>query len=249
MVYFGAAVSHSALLGVAVGFLLGVSLSLGVLVLCLSLGIGLALVERQRLLPIDTVLGVLAHVTLAAGLILIAFLEQLRIDLMGYLFGDILAIGAADLAVILGVLVIGLTILVWQWDDLLSLTVNEELAIIEGVHAGRVRLTFVLLLAAVIATGMKVVGMLLVLALLVIPAAAARALSTTAEGMAVGAAGIGAASVVVGLFGSLQWDIPSGPGIVIVATVAFALALVLRRVGLALRRGGPRGGSISVGKG
>jgi zinc transport system permease protein len=225
MVYFGAALAHSTLLGVSLAFVLNIDPTLGILAVCLCLSFSLVALERQHLWPSDTVLGVLAHATLALGLLVIAFVKALRVDLMGYLFGDILAIGNADLVYIFALALIGLATLALVWRPLLSMTVDEELAAIEGVPVIRVHLIFVTLLAVLIAVAMKVVGMLLILALLIIPAAAARRLSKSPEQMAIIAAVLGEGSVVLGLFGSLKWDLPSGPLIVVVA-MGFFIALL-----------------------
>jgi zinc transport system permease protein len=133
MVYFGAALAHSALLGVALGFLLGVDLSAGIFALCVLLALLFVLLERQHWLPTDTLLGVLAHVALAAGLIAVAFLTDLRVDLMGYLFGDILAVTIGDLAAIGALTLMTLAGMAFIWRALLSITVNEDLAAVEGV--------------------------------------------------------------------------------------------------------------------
>jgi len=227
MVYFGAALAHSTLFGVALAFVLGINPTLGILAVCLCLGYALVLLERQHLWPSDTLLGVLAHAALAMGLLLIAFVQALRVDLMGYLFGDILAISNQDIVYIYALAVIGLITLAFIWRGLLSMTVDEELASTEGVAVVRVHLCFVLLLSVLIAVAMKLVGMLLILALLIIPAAAARRLAATPEQMALLAVVIGEISVVAGLFGSLKWDLPSGPLIVVVAMLCFIVALVL----------------------
>ena len=142
--------------------------------MCLLLAGCLVSFERQRLVPSDTLLGVLAHAAFAAGLIVIAFMEQVRVDLLGYLFGDILSVSAVDLWFIFSSAAVAIAVLAWQWRNLLAVTVDEELAAVEGVPVERVRILLVLLLAVVIAVGMKIVGMLLVLALVIIPAAAAR---------------------------------------------------------------------------
>lgn len=226
MVYFGAALAHSTLLGVALAFVLDINPTLGILAVCLCLGFALVALERQHLWPSDTLLGVLAHATLALGLLVIAFVKALRVDLMGYLFGDILAIGNTDLIYIFALAVIGLATLAMIWRPLLSMTVDEELAAIEGVPVVRVHLVFVSLLAVLIAVAMKVVGMLLILALLIIPAAAARRLSKSPEQMALIAVALGEISVVLGLFGSLKLDLPSGPLIVVVA-MGFFIAVVM----------------------
>lgn len=224
MAYFGAALSHSALLGVAMGFLLGMNLTLAILLFCLALAMMLLLLERQHMLASDTLLGILAHGSLALGLVVVAFLRGLRIDLMGYLFGDVLAIGPSDLALIGALVVAGGLLLTLIWRPLLAVTVNEDLAAVEGMPVVSVRVVYVLLVASIIAVGMKVVGILLVISLLIIPAAAARRFASTPEQMAIGAAGIGVVSVVLGLAGSYQADVPSGPSIVVVAVIVFALS-------------------------
>jgi zinc transport system permease protein len=229
MVYFGAALAHSALLGVALGFLLGIDPVLGILALCLCLAVLLVALERRQLLPVDTLLGVLAHLSLAAGLVIISLMEQLRIDLMGYLFGDVLAVSAADVALIYAMLVVVLASLAALWRSLLAITVDEDIAAVEGVKVLGVRLAFVLLVAAVVAIGMKIVGMLLILSLLIIPAAAARRLSRSPEEMAVAAAMLSVAAVLLGLFGSLHWDLPSGPLIVLMAALFFVVSLLVPR--------------------
>lgn len=229
MAFFGAALSHSALLGVALGFLLGINLTLGIALFCLLLATLLLLLERQRFLASDTLLGILAHGTLAVGLVTIAFMENLRIDLMAYLFGDVLAVDIEDLYLIYGLAIVTAVALFFVWRPLLSITVEEDIAAVEGVPVTRVRLVFVLLIATLVAVGMKVVGMLLIISLLIIPAAAARRLSKTPEQMAVIAVVMGALSVVLGLFGSLQWDIPSGPAIVAVAALIFGVIIAWPR--------------------
>nr|VFJ58216.1 MAG: zinc transport system permease protein [Candidatus Kentron sp. FM]VFJ58575.1 MAG: zinc transport system permease protein [Candidatus Kentron sp. FM]VFK11560.1 MAG: zinc transport system permease protein [Candidatus Kentron sp. FM] len=230
MAYFGAALSHSALLGVALGFLAGVSTDVGILVFCLIFAGLLSLLERQRLLASDTLLGILAHGSLALGLIALASMEALRIDLNAYLFGDVLAITRRDLYLIYALAILVLGVLLAIWRPLLSATVQEDLAAVEGVPVERVRLMFVLLMACVIAIGMKVVGVLLIVSLLIIPPAAARYLAATPERMAIIAALLGGGAAVGGLAASLRWDIPTGPAIVVVAALLFVLVAVIRSV-------------------
>ena len=229
MVYFGAALAHSALLGVALGFLLGIDLTAGIVALCVLLALAFAALERRHMLPTDTLLGVLAHVALAAGLVAVAFLGSLRVGLMGYLFGDILAVTATDLVVILALAVVTLAGTALLWRSLLSITVDEDLAAVEGVPVTGVRLGFVLMVAGVVAVGMKIVGMLLILSLIIIPAAAARRLSSTPEQMVAYAMLLGVLSVVVGLYASLVWDLPAGPLVVVTAALAFVVIQVLPR--------------------
>jgi zinc transport system permease protein len=180
----------------------------------------------------DTLLGVLAHSALAFGLVAVSFLSGVRIDLMAYLFGDILAVSRAifgDLG--RRGLVVGL--IAWRWSALLTATLNEELAYASGLDPRREQLILTLALAITVAVAIKVVGVLLIAAMLIIPAAAARNLARTPEAMAAIAAVIGAVSVVAGLRG-VPVRHAGGPSIVCVAAVLFAVFSLLR---LPLTRG------------
>jgi zinc transport system permease protein len=150
---------------------------------------------------------------------------------MGFLFGDILAVGWRDVALIWagGLVVLGALALLWR--PLLAITVHEELAQVEGVPVARVRLALTLLLAVVVALAMKVVGILLITSLLIIPAAAARRFSRTPEAMAALAALAGGLAVTGGLAGSLSFDTPAGPSVVVAAALIFALTGLVPRTG------------------
>jgi zinc transport system permease protein len=165
---------------------------------------------------------VLAHSALAFGLVAVSFLSGIRIDLMAYLFGDILAVSRMDIGVIWAgaALVVGLV--GWRWSALLTATLNEDLAHASGIDPKREQLVLTLALAITVAVAIKVVGVLLIAAMLIIPAAAARPMSRTPEGMALVAAGIGSVSVLVGLRGAYILDTPAGPSIVCVAALIFA---------------------------
>ncbi|MEO3387051.1 metal ABC transporter permease [Mesorhizobium sp. CAU 1741] len=226
MAYFGDTMAHSALLGVALAFLFEINLTIGVFVVATLASLALLALQRRGALSTDALLGILSHSTLALGLVMIAFMTWVRVDLMGFLFGDILAVSRLDIAIIWagGVLVIG--VLAVFWSSLLAATVNEELAQAEGMAPARSRLVFMLLMALVIAIAMKLVGVLLITALMIIPAATARRFATTPEQMAVLASVLGALAVVAGLFGSLEFDTPSGPSIVVAALGLFLVSLL-----------------------
>ena len=222
MAYFGAALSHAALLGVVLGIFLNIDMTFSVMAVCTLIALLLIGVERQKLIATDTALGVMAHSSLALGVLLVAvLLETVRVDLLGYLFGDILALRTIDLWVIYGALALSLTVLAMIWQPLLRATIHEEMAAIEGVPVMAVRAVFTVLVALVIAIGMKVVGILLIVSLLILPPAAARRMARTPVQMAVGASVIGVVSVALGLAASVYFDAPAGPAIVVVATIIF----------------------------
>ena len=225
MAYFGDSLAHNALLGVALGLLLGIDLSLGVIAGSVLLAAFLLAMQQQKQIASDTLLGLMAHSGLALGLVVLSFFETLRVDLLSYLFGDILAVSATDLVWVYASAFLGLIALAAIWRPLLAITVHEDLARAEGVAVWPTRLAFVLLIAVVIAIAMKVVGILLITALLIIPAATARRFARTPEQMAATAVVVGALAIAGGLAGSVAWDTPSGPSIVVAAFLAFVVSL------------------------
>jgi len=231
LAYFGDSLSHSALLGIAIGILAGIDATLPLLAVCLGVAALIVWLRGQRRFSSDTLLGIFAHAALSLGLVAVSLVEGLRMDLMAWLFGDILAVDGSDLWFILVGSAMVLAALAALWTPLLRLTLDEDLARVEGVSVTRVNLAFMLLMAMVVALAMKLVGVLLITALLIIPAATARYLARTPEGMALAAMFLGLISVSLGLAGSLQWDTPTGPTIVVAASLLFLMVslLMLRR--------------------
>ncbi len=229
MAYFGATLSHAALLGVALGLLLGIDPVIGVALLCFAVVPALYLLERTTNLSTDAQLGILAHGTLAVGLVLFGFMTWVRIDLNSYLFGDILAVTQREIVYIWagGAIVLGLLAMIWR--ALLAATANPEIATAEGLAPERTGLIFMFLVAATIAIAMKVAGVLLIVSFLIIPPATARAFANSPEQMAVWAATAGVAAVVLGLNASALWDTPSGPSIVVAALILFIASLLALR--------------------
>jgi zinc transport system permease protein len=226
LAYFGDTLSHSALLGVAMALLLETNVTIAVFIVSVVASLLLLLLQRRAALSSDALLGLLAHSTLAVGLVVLAFMTWVRVDLMGFLFGDILAVTKMDLAVIWGGGAAVLALLGYIWRPLFAATVNHDLATAEGMRPDLMNIIFMILVAAVIAVSMKLVGVLLITALLIIPAATARRFSVSPEQMAVIAALVGMASVWIGLEGSLQWDTPAGPSIVVAALICFVLSIL-----------------------
>ncbi|RWR10174.1 iron chelate uptake ABC transporter family permease subunit [Paenirhodobacter populi] len=227
MAYFGDATAHAAILGVALSFGLGMPLYAGTLLVALTMAVAVTRLSNRGQ-SMDTVLGVIAHSALAFGLVAASFIPGLRVDLSTFLFGDILAVGRGDVAVIWGGSALVLGLLLWRWQRLLTATVNEELAQASGIEPERERLVLTLALALTVAVAIKIVGALLIAALLIVPAAAARRLARSPEGMALWAVVMGSLSVLLGLWASLTWDTPGGPSIVAASAVLFALSCLLR---------------------
>jgi len=236
MAYLGDSLAHGALLGVALGLALGIDLTIGIVAVCVALVAMLLLLQRQRRLAGDTLLVILAHGALSLGLVAVSFVHGARLDLMAYLFGDILAVSQIDLIWIYGGGLLILIVITFFWRPLLAITVHEELARAEGARVTLVSIVFMLLIALSVALAMKIVGVLLIASLLVIPAAAARRLAQTPEQMAGLASMAGCLAVIGGLFGSLEWDTPSGPSIVVAALGVFLLSLIIAGPLLFVRR-------------
>ena len=233
MAFFGDALAHAGLLGVAGALLLGATgagaTGLGVFLIALLAGAVLYALEGRAGLTGDTVLGILAHGALAAAIVALAAVPGVRVDVEALLFGDILTVNWSDVALVwLGGAAI-LVALSRSWNALLALTVSPEVAEAERPGVDRARLTFIAMIAGVVALAVKLVGALLVTALLIVPAATARRFAASPETMAVLAALVGVLAVLGGLAMSLTADTPAGPSIVVVATMLFALSLAVRR--------------------
>lgn len=223
MAYFGDATSHAAILGVSLALALSVPVFAGTLLVSLLVAFGVAHLSGRGY-GADMVLGVAAHAALALGLVAASLLPGPRLNLEAYLFGDILAVSHSDLAVIWGGGALVAALIGWRWQALLTATVSPDLAAASGLNPERERVVLMLALGLVVAVALKVVGALLIGALLIIPAAAARPLSTTPEGMLAGTAAVGVLSALGGLWAAWTFDTPAGPSVVCAAAVLFAVA-------------------------
>lgn len=223
MAYFGDALAHSALLGTSLAIMFDISPLLGVMLVGVVLSYLLIRLQAKKDLSSDAILGILSHGALATGLVILAILQSQgqRVDLMSYLFGDILSVSWQYLAWLALICLLVLALIARLWQSMLAIAVHEELARSEGIAVDRVRLIFMLLMAVVVAVAMKIVGIILITALLIVPAASARRFAKSPEVMAGLAILFGAFSVLGGLFASMQWDTPAGPSIVLSSVLLF----------------------------
>lgn len=227
MAYFGDATAHAAILGVALALAFNISIIAGVLAVALAMALTVSTLDGRGL-AMDTMLGVMAHSSLAIGLVAVSLTDGVRVDLMSYLFGDILAVNRFDVGLIwIGALLV-LGLLVWRWQALLTATLNPDLAASCGISPMREQVVLSVALALVVASAIKVVGVLLIVALLLIPAAAARPFARSPEAMAIIALVVGAFSIVGGIGAAYQFDTPTGPTIVGTAAIIFALTTTVR---------------------
>ena len=224
--YFGDTLSHSALLGVTIAYSFELNIALSVFIISSVVALILIQLQKKTNLPGDALLGLLAHSSLAVGLVVIGFLTFIRFDIMGLLFGDILAVTTNDLIIIWtgGALILFVLKLIWK--PLFASTVNYELAEAEGLNPDRSKAIFTILMAAVIAISIKMVGLLLITGMLIIPAAMARNISDSPKKMILYSVIGGLLSVILGLFSSLEFNTSSGPSIIMAALVLFILSLL-----------------------
>ena len=224
--FFGDTLAHAALLGVTMAVFFEINIAFSVFLISSVVALILLKLQQTTKLPGDALLGLLAHSSLAVGLVVIGFLTSIRFDVMGLLFGDILAVNQNDLLLIWigGALI--LLILKFIWRPLFASTVNYELAEAEGMKPDKFNAIFTVLMAAVIAISIKIVGLLLITGMLIMPAAMGRNLSNNPQQMVILSVIAGLLSVIIGLFSSLQFNTPSGPSIITAALILFCFTLI-----------------------
>ena len=229
LAYFGDTLAHSGLLGVTIGFILNIDLSFSVFVISGIIAIFLLVLQKKTKLAGDSLLGLLAHSSLAIGLVFIAILSSIRFDLMGLLLGDILSVSINDILIIWfggGLL---LLILFFIWKSLFAATISYDLAKAEGMSPELSNYIFTILLAGIIAISIKMIGVLLITGLLLIPPAMSRNFSESPKQMIIFSIIGGVISVIIGLFCSLQLNTPSGPSIIVASMILFVLSLFFKK--------------------
>ena len=223
--YFGDTLAHSALLGVTLAYTLEFNIAISVFIISSLIALILIDLQKRTNLPGDALLGLLAHSSLAVGLVVIGFLTFIRFDIMGLLFGDILAVTIDDIFIIWigGPLILIILKLIWK--SLFASTVNYELAEAEGLNPDRAKAIFTILMAGINAISIKMVGLLLITGMLIIPAAMARNISSSPQMMVIFSVIGGLLSVILGLLTSLEFNTASGPSIIAAALFLFILSL------------------------
>ena len=232
MAYFGESIAHSALLGIALAIFLNFNMTATMLAVCCTMAAVLSQVQKRFQLSLNTLLAIMAHTSLATGLVIISLLPGFRLDINSFLFGDLLAIGKNEFVLIAVVVAVAFAFIATQWQKLVAVAANEELAFVEGVNTDRLQLLLLLCMALVVAIGIRAVGVLLIVSLLVIPAATSRRWANSPESMAMLASAIGLIAVIAGLSLSYWVDTPAGPSIVAFAGFMYfasQLALLLKK--------------------
>ncbi|MHA0898761.1 iron chelate uptake ABC transporter family permease subunit [Candidatus Liberibacter solanacearum] len=226
MTYFGDTIAHSALLGVAFSLMLNLPLPLCIFMVAALTSIILLQIQKSEFIASDAILGVITHSTISISLIMLSFMTWVNTDLTSFLFGDILAINTNDIIIIWSVGILNIVILIKIWKSLLATTVNYELAKAEGMQPEKVKLIFTMITALMISISIKFIGITLITSLLILPTVTARRFATSPENMVILTTVIGILGVILGLYGSLIFDTPSGPSIIITSLIFFILSFL-----------------------
>jgi len=229
LAYFGDTLAHSGLLGVTIGFILNIDLSFSVFVISGIIAFFLLVLQKKTKLAGDSLLGLLAHSSLAIGLVFIAILSSIRFDLMGLLLGDILSVSINDILIIWFGGSLLLLVLFFIWKSLFAATISYDLAKAEGMSPELSNYLFTILLAGIIAISIKMIGVLLITGLLLIPPAMSRNFSNSPKQMIIFSIIGGVISVIIGLFCSLQLNTPSGPSIIVASLLLFIISLFFKK--------------------
>ncbi len=231
MAYFGDSLSHSALLGLVVGIVFGISSSLGIIIICTVFAALILWMQSSRIFANDTILGILAHSAIALGMVVLSLIKyKHHVDEHALLFGELLRITEHDfIPVLIGVGVVLVSVYI-MWSKFVISSINEDLAQGEGINTFTTQLIFTALITITVAVSIKIVGIILVTSLMIIPAATARQISRSPKQMAMFSALTGVVSVISGLMLSVNYALPSGPAIVVCSTGCFALVAVLKHL-------------------
>jgi len=231
MAYFGDALAHSTLLGFGISLWLNLDSTPTLIAIALIIAVGISLLHKRKGLGFETLLAIAAHSSLGVGMLIIALLPSARVDLMGYLFGDLLSLTPQDLWLLASIAILVVTIVIRFWQGFILSSLNEDLAKLAGHRTELLSLILAILIAVVVATCVKLVGALLMTALLITPAAIAQRISKTPTQMMLHAMWIGQLGILLGLALSWYLDTPASPAIVSILFLSFVLARVIPKHG------------------
>jgi manganese/iron transport system permease protein/iron/zinc/copper transport system permease protein len=229
MSYIGHGLSHAIFGGVAVGLALDIGLFVGAAVAGLVSSALILLIARRRSIGADAAIGVITSSAFAIGVIVI-WLAPSGLNPDALLFGNVLGVDLSEVFVVAGVAVLAGATVFWLYRKLLFSTFDPEVADVSGVSTIRMDMVLAVLLTAVIAVCMNVLGVTLIAAMLVIPPVIGRLLTDSFHRMMWISMLTGAASGLVGVYLSFYLDWPSGPAVVLTAAAVFAVAYVVSAV-------------------
>ncbi len=228
MAFFGDALAHAILPGIAVAYLLGVNLLWGALVMGLLTALGIGSLSRRGRVREDTAIGIIFAASFALGVALLSTVQSYSVDLTHILFGNVLGVSAADLWLTAGLGLGVLLTVILLYKELLVVSFDPILAATLRLPLDALNYLLLALIALTVVVSLQTVGVALMMAMLVTPAATAYLLTRRLWQMMVVGAVIGAVSSVAGLYLSFYINVASGAAVVLVCTFFFVLAFAVR---------------------
>lgn len=225
----GHGLSHIAFAGVALGLFLNVLPLAAALIVAVGAALAVVKLKGRAGLHGDTAIGIFSSLGLALGVLLASLARSFNVELMSYLFGDILAIEPLEVALAVGLAAAVLVAVRLNYDKLLFMTFDRESARAAGIKVGRLDTLLMVLTAVTIVLGMKVVGILLVAALIVIPAAAGLQVASSFRAAIGASAAVAVTAVAGGLGLSLVLNIPASAAIVVLCFLAFVVLFLVKK--------------------
>lgn len=228
--FYGDAIAHSSLTGVALGVLIGFNPLVAAAVYAIGISLLLPLLQSQSRLPIDSLLGFILPFSMGLGVIILALTPGYQPELISFLFGSILAIGWMDLAIITAIALVSVLIIAQLYSSLVSVSFDSEFAKVSGIRVGLIEVIYSILLALTIVAGIRIVGIILVNALLIIPASTVRLYARSLFQMFIFTPILAVITTIFGLFLSYFLNVPSGPAIAVVSGTLLILSIGAKRM-------------------
>ena len=230
IVFISGGIAHASFGGIGLGYYLGINPILGVLPFSIASALSMGLVSKRSRLPEDTAIGILWAMGMSIGIILVSLTPGYAPDLMTYLFGNILTVPFSDIVLMLVLDAIIILVVYSFYKEFLALCFDEEFATVRGVHAERLYLVLLCLIALTIVVLIRVVGIILVIALLTIPAAMSRQFTSNLKKMMMLSIMFGAVFSSGGIWLSYLFDVPSGATIVLVMSAVYLLYSLVKGI-------------------
>ncbi|HOT53707.1 MAG TPA: metal ABC transporter permease [Anaerolineaceae bacterium] len=230
IVFISGGIAHAAYGGVGIAYFLGLNPVWGAVAFSLASSLAMGYVHRKEKARADTIIGVMWALGMALGIIFVSLSPGYKADLMSYLFGSILAVSAADLRLMLVILLAVLIFVLVFYRLLLAISFDETFSTVRNVPVGFVYMAMIVLIGLTVVISMRVVGLILVIALLTIPPAIANLFVQEMRGIMFLSSALSLVFTISGLLISYTLNLPSGAVIILVASLAYGLAAALRGI-------------------
>ncbi|WP_447978783.1 metal ABC transporter permease [Candidatus Nitrospira bockiana] len=227
LAFAGAGTAHAAFAGVSLAYLVGLApLPLAILFALVTIWVT-GIMEEQGRMKLDVSIGILYTATMALAILFIGLMKTYNAEVYGYLFGSVLSVTPEELNGILGLSLAVLAVIFVFSKELYFIAFDQEMAEASGVPARKVYYLLLTLVALTMVVSLKTVGAILVFAMVLIPASTAYQLTHSLKHMTLYAVVIGTSCAVLGVLISYAWDVPTGPAIVLLATVVFFVSVLV----------------------